>query len=125
MKPLDLVRHVNFHVLAADALPGGYRLKACCLCSDGCCDLVRCQYQCGAERMLLVQCCCGYPLCCGKRTVLRTRVHGKPARIVQCDGHLAGVWLARGTAVALIGPRDLADLVRLMAEVDRRLEAKS
>src|SRR5216684_6374260 len=32
---------VEFRVLAASDLPEGYRLGECCVCRDGCCDLVQ------------------------------------------------------------------------------------
>jgi hypothetical protein len=48
-------------------------------------------------------------------------MNGKPTQVVQGDGRLAASWQVNGTAVSLIGPRDMAELVRLMAHVDQRM----
>jgi hypothetical protein len=120
MPPDEAARRVDFRVLSAAALPEGYCLQGCCLCR-GACDRVECTYCRGGDRVLVILCAPGQPVEFGGRPVLRAQVNGKPAQVVQGEGRLAASWQVNGTAVSLIGPRDLAELVRLMAEVDQRL----
>jgi hypothetical protein len=123
MSPAEAAHRVAFRVLSAPELPDGYCLHGCCLCRGGCCDLVECAYRRGADQLLVVQCGPGQAVAFGGRPVLQTRVHGKPAQVVQAGGRLAASWQVNGSAVSLIGPRDLAELVRLMAHVEERLAA--
>ena len=118
----EAARRVDFRVPAAPQLPEGYQLKDCCLCRDGCCDLVQCHFLCGSDRVVLVLGDSDHPMRYGPRPVLETQVNGKPARVVQCECGLACSWQCRGTALTLIGPRDLSKLVRLVAFVSERLE---
>jgi hypothetical protein len=74
--------------------------------------------------VILVQCGPECSVRYGNRPVLDTRVNGKAARVVQCEGYLACSWQCQGTALTLVGPRDLSQLVRLVAYVDQRLEDK-
>jgi hypothetical protein len=120
----EAARRVNFRVLALSDLPEGFRLGECCLCQDGCCDLVQCRLLCGTDQVILVQCRPDHPVRFGDRPVLETRVNGKAASIVQRDGCLICSWQTRDTALTLAGPRDLSQLVRLVAYVDQRLESK-
>jgi hypothetical protein len=118
----EAARRVAFRLPASPQLPGDYRLEGCCLCRDGCCDLVQCQFLCGSDRVLLFLGSSDHPTRYGDRPVLETEVDGKPARIVQCDCGLACSWQCRGTAVTLVGPRDLSKLVQLVSFVSERLE---
>jgi len=120
----EAARRVDFLVLAASDLPNGYRLGDCCVCQDGCCDLVRCRFLRGTEQVILVQCKPDHEVQYGDRPVLETQVNGKAARVVQCDGHLVCSWQSKGTALTLVGPRDLTQLVGLVAYVDQQLENK-
>ena len=74
--------------------------------------------------MILVQCSPDHTICYGKRPVLKTKVNGKAAQIVQCDGCLACCWQSKGTALTLVGPGDVSQLVQLVAHVDQRFEGK-
>jgi Putative zinc-finger len=118
----EAARRVVFRVPASSQLPGGYQLNDCCLCRDGCCDLVQCRFLCGSDRVLLVLGSGDHPTRYGTRPVLETEVNGKPARVVQCECGLACSWQCQGTALTLIGPRDLSKLVQLVAYVSDRLE---
>jgi hypothetical protein len=124
-RPMSLqeaARQVDFRVIPVSDLADGYRLKECCLCREGCCDVVRCKFLRGADPVLLVQCSPDRPVRFGRRPVLSTHVHGKPVCIGECDGRLAVTWQARDATLCLIGPRDLAELVRLMACVEKCLD---
>jgi hypothetical protein len=120
----EVADRVDFRVIAAPQLPDGYCLEGCCLCRDGCCDLVRCQYRREGQPLLVFQSGSDWPVRFGNRPVLDTQMNGKPARVVQCDRCLAASWKAKGTTVCMVGPRDLSELVRLMAFVDRRLDGE-
>jgi hypothetical protein len=120
----EAARRVDFLVLGASDLPDGYRLGDCCVCQDGCCDLVQCRFLRGADQVILVQCRPDHTVQYGDRPVLDTKVNGKAARIAQCDGHLVCSWQSKGTALTLVGPGDLTQLVGLVAYVDQRLENK-
>jgi hypothetical protein len=124
-RPMSLqeaARQVDFRVIPVSDLADGYRLKECCLCREGCCDVVRCQFLRGADPVLLVQCSPDRPVRFGRGPALTTRLHGKPVCIGECDGRLAVTWQGRDATLCLIGPRDLAELVRLMACVEKCLE---
>jgi hypothetical protein len=118
----DAASHVDFRVLRVADLPEGCRLQECSLCKGGCCNLVQCKCVCRGEQVLLVLTSPDQPLRYGNRPAVEMQVNGKSARVIQCDGCLACCWRAKGTTLALIGPRDGSDLIRLMADVDRRLE---
>jgi hypothetical protein len=118
----EAAHRVDFLVLGASDLPDGYRLGDCCLCQDGCCDLVQCRFVRGADQVILVQCGPDHMVQYGDRPVLETKVNGKPARVCQCDGRLVCSWQCKGTALTLVGPRDLTQLVGLVAYLDQRLE---
>jgi predicted anti-sigma-YlaC factor YlaD len=125
MSPQEAARQVDFRVVAASELPDGYCLEQCCLCNSSCCPLVTCKYRrAGKDPLLLVQCSQGQPIDYGNRPLVEAQVHGKNARIVQCDGCLCASWKARGTVVNLIGPKDLSELVSLVTFVDQRLADK-
>jgi hypothetical protein len=113
---------VDFELLTSS--DQGCRFDQCSVCKSGCCDMVRCQLRCRGEQMLLVQGNPDHPVRYGKRTVLETQINGQPARVVQCEGCLACSWQKKGTALTLVGPRDLAQLVQLVAYVDQRLSDK-
>jgi hypothetical protein len=118
----EAARRVGFHVVTAQKLPDGYCLEGCCLCRDGCCDLMRCRYGRGSDKILVLQGEPDHPIDYGDGPALEARVHGKSARIVQRDGRLAASWQAKRSTVGIVGPRDLSELVRLIAYVDERLE---
>jgi hypothetical protein len=120
----EAARRVDFSVLAASNLPEGYRLCDCCLCQAGCCGWVQCRFLRGTDQIILVQCSPDHTVRYGNRPVLETQVNGKAARVVQCDGCLACSWQNKGTVLTLVGPRDLSQLVGLVAYVDQRLEGK-
>jgi hypothetical protein len=124
MSPAEAGRMVDFRVLSTSDLPAGYCLQRCCLCRDGRCDRVACAYCRGGERLLVIQCAPGQSVAFGDRPVLCTHMNGKPTRVVQGEGCLAASWQVNGTAVSLIGPRDMAELVRLMAHVDGHLSGR-
>ena len=125
MSPQEASRHVGFRVVGDARLPDGYCLEECCLCNSGCCPLVACRYfRQGEGPLLLVQCSKGEPISYGNRPALETQVHGKTARIVQCEDCLAISWRSKGAVVNLIGPKDLSELVKLVAYVDQRLDEK-
>jgi hypothetical protein len=121
----EAARRVAFQVPHSSPLPGGYQLENCCVCRDGCCDRVQCQFLCGSDQVRLVLGSSDYPTRYGSRPVLETEVNGKPARVVQCECGLACSWQCRGTALTLIGPRDLSKLVQLVAYVNDRLESRA
>jgi hypothetical protein len=118
----DAARQVSFRVVDSTNLPDGYCLEGCCVCRCGCCNLLECKYKRGAERLVLVQSSEAEPVHYGDRPVLETRVHGKPARIVQCKGRLAVSWETHGTVLHLMGPHDLSELVHLMDYVDQHVD---
>jgi hypothetical protein len=120
----DATHRVDFQVFPAADLPDGYCLKECYLCRKGCCDLVQCKFLRQGEQVLLVQGSAEYPVDCGERPVLETQVNGKAARVIQCKGCLACNWQSHGTALTLVGPRDLSELVRLVSHIDQRLDAR-
>jgi hypothetical protein len=115
-------RAVDFRALTAAELPDGYCLEGCCLCWAECCPLVTCKYRRGGDAVLVFQCGPEHPLGYGARPAIEARVHGKPTRIVECNGRLASSWRSRGTTIGMVGPRDLSELLKLMAYVDQRLE---
>jgi hypothetical protein len=118
----DVSRRVDFRVLTTSELPDGYCIGGCCICREGCCDMVKCKFVRGAEEVLLVQGASEYPVQCSELTTVQTQVNGKPARILQCgNGLLAASWETKGTALSLVGPRDLSELVRLVTFVDQHL----
>jgi Putative zinc-finger len=117
----EAARRVAFRLPSSPQLPEGYQLQGCCLCRDGCCDLVQCQFLCGSDQVLLFLGSSDRPTRYGARPVLETQVDGKPARIVQCDCGLACSWQCHGTTVTLIGPRDLSKLVQLVSFVNERM----
>ncbi|MBI3467208.1 MAG: zf-HC2 domain-containing protein [Planctomycetes bacterium] len=121
MSPAEAARHVQFRVLKQAELPEGYSLDEGYLVRIEGCSVVQFKYLRGSEVCLLFQYSRGQPVVYGDRPVLATRVNGKAARIVQGDGCLAASWETNGTAVSLIGPRDMSELVRLMAFVDQHL----
>jgi len=114
----EAARQVDFRLVSQTDLAGGYRLDECCLCNDQSCELVRCKYRRGADRVVLVQGPPDRPADFGDRPATETTVAGKRVRVVQCDGCLAATWRTRETTFGLIGPRDLTELVRLLASVD-------
>jgi hypothetical protein len=114
----------RFPVLTLAQLPDGYCLKGCCMCRCGCCDLLECKYLRGREPLLVVQCGEDNAVDYGRRHVLETRIHGKTAQIIQCDGRLAVSWQTNGSVLHLVGPGDLSELLHLMEEVDQLLHEK-
>jgi hypothetical protein len=119
----EAVRRVDFRVLASAQLPNGYCLENCCLCRDGCCDVLQCCFVRGKDKVLLVQGGPDSAMQFGDRPAVQTQVNGKPARIVQCrGGSLAASWQTRGTSLSLIGPHDVTELVQLVTFVDDHLE---
>jgi hypothetical protein len=124
MSPTEAGRLVAFRVLTAPQLPNGYCLQRCCVCRDECCPLVECAYCRDGERVLVIQCSPGQSVEFGGRPFLRTRMNGKPIQVVQGEDCLAASWQVNGTAVSVIGPRDLAELVRLMAHIDERMTCR-
>jgi hypothetical protein len=118
----DVSRRVDFRVLTTSQLPEGYCLCGCCVCREGCCDMVKCKFIRGTDELLLVQGASEYPVKYGELTTVQAQVNGKPARILQCsNGLLAATWQTKGTALSLIGPHDLSELVRLVTFVDQHL----
>ncbi len=113
---------VSFQVL--NSTDKGCQFERCCLCKSGYCDIVQCHMRCGGEQLLLVQGSPDHPVRYGNRAVLETQINGQPARVAQCDGCLACSWQKQGTALTLVGPRDLGQLVQLMAYVDQHLSDK-
>jgi hypothetical protein len=119
-------KHVNFQLLSAADLPDGCRLEQCslCKCDSGCCDMVQCRFRCRGQPMLLVQGNPDHALRYGNRPTLTTQINGQPARVVQCEGCLACSWQNNDTAITLVGPRDLAQLVQIVTHVDQRFGDK-
>jgi len=120
----EAARRVDFRILRSADLPEGCRLEECCLCRSGRCCLVQCKLLCRGEQMLLVQGNPDHPVSFGNRAVLETQVHGQIARIAQCESCLACSWQNKGTALTLVGPRDMDQLVKLVAYVDQGLSEK-
>jgi hypothetical protein len=121
----EVERRVDFRVLTDSRLPDGYCLGGCCLCGQGCCAMVKCKFIRGADQVVLVQGTSDHPIEYGKLPAVQTEVNGRPARIVQCPGGLlAASWQAQGTALSLVGPRDLSELVRLVTFVDQQVERR-
>ncbi|HLN31542.1 MAG TPA: zf-HC2 domain-containing protein [Gemmataceae bacterium] len=120
----EAARRVDFRILRSSDLPEGCQLEECCLCRSGRCSLVQCKLLCRGEQLLLVQGNPDHPVSFGKRAVLETQVHGQSARIAQCEGCLACSWQNQGTALTLVGPRDMDQLVKLVAYVDQGLSEK-
>jgi hypothetical protein len=89
------------------------------LCKAGRCDVVRCKFLRGGDQVWLLLCSPDHPVDSGNRPCLYTQVNGKCVRLVQCEAGLAAQWQTKDTAFCLIGPRDLAHLVRLVASVDQ------
>lgn len=116
----EITRQVDFKVCTAPELPNGYQLVECSLQCKKECKVVRYRYQRGDDELLLLQYKCCHPVQHGKRQVMKTRVNGKPAQIVQCGEKLTASWPANGTAVSIIGPRDMCELIQLMSFVDER-----
>lgn len=114
----DAARQVDFRFVSRTELAGGYRLDECCLCSDGCCDMVRCRYRRGSDQVVLVQGPAEHPVDFGDRPATETTVGGKRVCIVRCDGCLAATWRTGETSFSLIGPRHLPELARLLAAVE-------
>jgi hypothetical protein len=121
----EAVRRVDFLVLADAQLPCGYCLQNCCLCREGCCDVVECWFARGREKLLLVQGGPDHKIPYGDRPAVEARINGKPARIVQCgQGSLAASWPTGGTALSLIGAQDVSELVQLVTFIDQHLDGK-
>lgn len=114
----DAARQVDFRFVSRTELAGGYRLDECCLCSDGCCDMVRCKYRRGSDRIVLVQGPAAHPVDFGDRPSTEETVGGKRVCVIRCEGCLAATWRTGDTSFSLIGPRDLPELSRLLAAVD-------
>jgi hypothetical protein len=117
---------VDFRVLTDLRLPDGYCLDGCCLCGQGCCAMVKCKFVRGPDEVVLVQGTSDHPVEYGKLPAVEAQVNGRPARIVQCpNGLLAASWQAKDTALSLVGPRDLSELVRLVTFVDQHVERQT
>lgn len=116
----EIKRQVDFKVFTALELPHGYQLKDCSLECKNQCKVVRYRYERDDDVLLLLQFKCCHPVQHGKRQVFTTRVNGKIAQIVQCGNRITASWRANGTAVSLIGPEDMCELVQLMTFVDER-----
>lgn len=117
-------RFVSFRVPADLSLPEDYQLEDCCVCGDGCCDVVCCCFVGRTDQVLLVLCADGHPVRTNGPPLAQPRINGKSVRVVRCADRLAALWQANGTAVSLIGPRDLDQLVQLARYVDQRLQAE-
>src|SRR5581483_196289 len=122
----EAAQHVSFKLLTSNDLPEDCQFEKCCLCKcgTGCCDMVQCQFRCGGQPMLLVQGSPDHPINYGTRTVLNTQINGQSARVAQCEGCLACSWQNQDTVLTLVGPRDLAQLVQIVAHVDQRFGEK-
>lgn len=114
----DAARQVDFRVLSPAQLPDGYCLQGCSLARCSCGSLVQCKYLRGSDAVLLVQCPLGQPVQYGNCPLLDANYNGKRVRIAQGNGRLAVSWQAHGAVMNLIGSKDLAELVQLMAFVD-------
>lgn len=119
--PAEAARQVQFRVLNEAELPDNYALESGFLVRIEGCNVVQFKYLRGSDVVLLFQYSRGQPVAYGNRPVLATRINGKPAKVVQSDGCLCASWETNGTAVTLVGPRDMSELVRLVAFVDQHL----
>lgn len=121
MKPQEAAQRVGFHVLTMAKLPEGYSLEESYLVRLEGCNVVQYKYLRGRDVALLLQYSQGQPVKYGDRPVVAVRrINGKPVEIIQGEGQLAASWKANGTAVCLVGPREVSELVRLVDYVDQQ-----
>ena len=122
MKPGETAKQAGFRVLTVAKLPEGYDLEESYLVRIEGCNVVQQKYLRGEDVALLLQYSQGQPVKYGGRPVVAVRrVSGKPVEIIQGEGRLAASWKANGTAVCLIGPGDVSELVRMVDYVDQQL----
>jgi hypothetical protein len=117
----EAVRQVSFPVLDTKELPGGYQFKKCCLCCKSCGHMVQCCYLRGSDQVLVLQYGCERPTCCGNRPTIKAEVNKKTVNVVECDKNLVASWRCDGTAVSLIGPKDLDEMLSLVKFIDAHL----
>lgn len=121
MSPEEAAEQVGFRVLPTTDLPDGYSLGETYLVRIQGCSVVQYKYLRGSDVALLLQYSQGQPVTYGNRPeVAIEQVNGKPVQIVRGEGRSVASWTANGTAVSLVGPDDRAELVRLVAHVDRQ-----
>lgn len=121
--PLDKAKQqVTFHVFDKPQLTDGFTAKQCRV---GCCgmhSIVQTEYCRDQEQCVMFQYPRELPVTFGTAPVEAVQVGEKSVNVVQGKACWAAFWHFNGTAVTIVGPRDRAELLRMVAKVDQSIE---
>ncbi|MBI2807808.1 MAG: zf-HC2 domain-containing protein [Planctomycetes bacterium] len=121
--PLDKAeQQVTFRVFDKPHLTDGFMAQQCRV---GCCGMhaiVQTEYRRDQDHCVMFQYPRELPVTFGDATVESVAVGEKTVKVVQGKACWAASWQINGTAVTIIGPRDRAELLRMVAKVEQSLE---
>lgn len=121
--PLDKAKQqVTFRVFDKPQLTDGFMAQQCRV---GCCGMhaiVQTEYRRDQDHCVMFQYPRELPVTFGNATVESVAVGEKSVKVVQGKACWAASWHFNGTAVTIVGPRDRAELLRMVAKVEQSLE---
>ncbi len=116
----DAVRELKYRPVVTDGLPPGYELTHASLLNMPCC---RCLETCYRRKKGGMICIFEHdedqPIWFDDRPVSSTVCGGKPTRLVQGEGWLAGSWQHQRRHITVIGAENIDELARLVAHFER------
>jgi anti-sigma factor RsiW len=115
----EAARQVRHRPAVRETLPDGASLEALYLLKMPCCLCVQAVYRRdNGERLAIFEHVDDEPIWFGTRPAIHARCNGTPTSIVQVDGYLAASWRRDGRFLTVVGPKDVEQLLRLMASLD-------
>lgn len=123
--PLDQAKQqVTFRVFDKPQLTEGFTAKQC---QVGCCgmhSIVQTEYRRDQDRCVMFQHSRDLPVGFGNASVETIQLGEWSLKVVEGKACWAASWHINGTAVTIVGPRDRAELLRMVAKVEQSLEEK-
>jgi hypothetical protein len=117
--PLDQAKQqVAFRVFDQPQLTEGFTAQQCLV---GCCGMhaiVQTEYRRDQDQCVMFQYPREMPVTFGDAAVETVQLGDKSVSVVQGKACWAASWRIDGTAVTIVGPRDRAELLRMVAKVE-------
>jgi len=121
------IRQVGYRPAVADGLPGGYTVRSTCVMKMPCCTCVQslCQRKDGTKLAIFEHNDKETTQWFGDRPKITARCDDTECCLVEMGDQIAASWKRGARHITVVGARDIGEVDRIVAWMDRKKEATS
>lgn len=114
------VEELHYRPAVVDHMPSGYQLVSANLLKMPCCQCLQATFKGPTGKPICVfEHDLDQPVWFGDRACIDAICNGKKCRLIQVDGTVAATWQRAKRFITVIGPQNLDEMVKLIAQLDK------